>query len=117
MISTLRFPLRSHTGWGSIEKLIEEVRNWNVEKVLIVTDQTLVNIGLVDKFLGSLKEEFAVNVYTDVEREPSIGCAERLVAYTRQQGFDCVLGFGGGSALDLAKLAAVISQNEGEVSD
>lgn len=117
MISTLRFPLRSHTGWGSIEKLFPEVRNWNLKKILIVTDQTLVNIGLVDKYLGPLKEEFAVSVYTDVEPEPSIYCAERLVEFTREQGFDCVIGLGGGSALDLAKLAAVISQNDGNVVD
>lgn len=117
MISTLRFPLRSHTGWGSIEKLFPEVRNWNLKKILIVTDQTLVNIGLVDKYLGPLKEEFAVSVYTDVEPEPSIYCAERLVEFTLEQGFDCVIGLGGGSALDLAKLAAVISQNDGNVVD
>ncbi|MFL6554569.1 MAG: iron-containing alcohol dehydrogenase, partial [Bacillus sp. (in: firmicutes)] len=117
MISTLRFPLRSYTGWGSIEKLFLEVRKWNVNKLLIVTDQTLLNIGLVDKFLGPLKEEFAVSVYTDVEPEPSIDCAERLVVYTRQEEFDCVIGLGGGSALDLAKLAAVISRNDGKVTD
>lgn len=117
MISTLRFPMRSHTGFGSIEKLFLEVRNWNLSKILIVTDQTLINIGLVDKFLGPLKKEFAVSVYSDIEPEPSLSCAERLVGYTRQEGFDCVLGFGGGSALDLAKLAAVISRNEGGVSD
>lgn len=100
MISTLRFPIRSHIGWGSIEKLFSEVWNWNLKKVLIVTDQTLLNIGLVEKFLGPLKEEIAVSVYTDVEPEPSLGCAGRLVEFTRQSGFDCVLGFGGGSVLD-----------------
>jgi alcohol dehydrogenase len=117
MISTLRFPMRSHTGWGSIEKLFTELRSWSLRKILIVTDQTLVNIGLVDKYLGPLKEEFVVSVYTDVEPEPSIHCAERLVEFTRQNEFDGVIGFGGGSALDLAKLAAVISQNEGNVTD
>jgi alcohol dehydrogenase len=117
MISTLRFPLRSHIGWGSIEKLLTEVRNWNLKKILIVTNQTLVNIGLVDKYLGPLKEDFAVSVYTDLEPEPSIQCAELLVEYTQQNGFDGVIGLGGGSALDLAKLAAVISQNDGNVTD
>ncbi|MDN3016261.1 iron-containing alcohol dehydrogenase [Paenibacillus sp. BSR1-1] len=117
MISTLRFPMRSHIGLGSIEKLLPELRNWNVSKILIVTDRTLVKIGLVDQYLSHLNEKFAVNVYTEVEPEPSLNCAEKLVEYTRQGEFDCVIGLGGGSALDLAKLAAVISQNEGTVVD
>ncbi|MEH7335735.1 iron-containing alcohol dehydrogenase [Neobacillus drentensis] len=117
MISTLRFPMRSHIGLGSIKKLLPELRNWNVGKILIVTDRTLVKIGLVDQYMSHLNEEFAVNVYTEVEPEPSLNCAEKLVEYTRQGEFDCVIGLGGGSALDLAKLAAVISQNEGTVVD
>lgn len=117
MISTLRFPKRSHTGWGSIEKLYTELRNWKLDKILIVTDKTIQKIGLIEKFLSPLNEEYQIKVYTDVEPEPSLGCAERLVEFTRQGEFDCVIGLGGGSALDLAKLAAVISQNDGNVTD
>ncbi|MGG3467034.1 iron-containing alcohol dehydrogenase [Neobacillus pocheonensis] len=117
MISTLRFPIRSHIGWGSIEKLLPELQNLKLSNILIVTDQTLVKIGLVDQYLSPLKEEFTVNVYTDVEPEPTLRCAETLVAFTRQGEFDCVIGLGGGSALDLAKLAAVVSQNDGSVKD
>ncbi|MGG1675394.1 iron-containing alcohol dehydrogenase [Neobacillus sp. NRS-1170] len=117
MISTLRFPMRSHIGLGSIDKLLLELRNWKVSKILIVTDRTLVKIGLVGQYLSPLNEEFAVNVYTEVEPEPSLNCAEKLVEFTREGEFDCVIGLGGGSALDLAKLAAVISHNEGKVMD
>jgi alcohol dehydrogenase len=104
-------------GWGSIEKLVSEVRTFQVDKVLLITDSTLVKIGLVDKFLSPLNAEYDVKVYTDIEAEPSLECAERLVAFTRLNRFECVIGLGGGSALDLAKLAAVISMNDGEVKD
>lgn len=117
MISTLRFPKLSHTGWGSIEKLVVELNEFKPEKILVVTDETLVKIGLLEKFLSSVTETFQVTVYTDVEPEPSITCAERLVSFSREGGFDCIIGLGGGSALDLAKLAAVIPQNEGNVTD
>lgn len=117
MISTLRFPAKSHIGWGAIEKLCEEVHDWPVHKVLVVTDPTLLKIGLVDKFLSPLLGEFMVKIYTDIEPEPSLECAERLVRFTREGKYECVIGLGGGSALDLAKLAAVISENEGDVKD
>lgn len=117
MISTFRFPKRAHVGWGSMEKLVQELQGWKVGNILIVTDPILVKIGLVEKFLSPLNEKYRVNIYTDVEPEPSLGCAERLVEFTRERKFDCVIGLGGGSALDLAKLAAVISQNEGNIAD
>ncbi|MCM3764683.1 iron-containing alcohol dehydrogenase [Neobacillus niacini] len=117
MIATLRFPKRSYTGWGSIEKLINELQELKPEKILIVTDETLVKIGMVDRFLSPLNENYQVRVYTDVEPEPSLACAEKLVDFTRNGGFDLVIGLGGGSALDLAKLAAVIPKNDGNVTD
>jgi alcohol dehydrogenase class IV len=114
MIFTIRFPAKSHIGWGSIERLFDELEKWQVQRVLVVTDSTLVKIGLVDRFLGPLK---SATLYTEIEPEPSLACAERLVEFTRKENFDCVIGLGGGSALDLAKLAAVISENEGNVND
>jgi alcohol dehydrogenase class IV len=117
MISTLRFPNRSYVGWGSIERLFQELQDWMAGNILIVTDPALVKIGLVKKFLSPLNEKYQVSIYTDVEPEPSIDCAERLVEFAREGNFDCVIGLGGGSALDLAKLAAVISKNEGSTAD
>jgi alcohol dehydrogenase class IV len=115
MISTLRFPSKSHIGWGSIEKLSGEIQDWH--RVLVVTDSTLLKIGLVDRYLTPLLSSKSVHIYTDIQPEPSLACAERLVDFTRSFMFDGVIGIGGGSALDLAKLAAVISANEGSVKD
>lgn len=117
MNSRLRFPKLSYTGWGSIEKLLTELESINPKKILLVTDRTLVNIGIVDKFLNPVMEKYEVLVFTDVEPEPSLTCGQRLVDYTRGNTFDCVIGMGGGSTLDLAKMTAVISQNEGSVED
>src|SRR5699024_2862400 len=49
--------------------------------------------------------------------EPSLNCAQKLVDYMKEYNFDLVLGIGGGSTLDLAKLAAVLAVHEGDVKD
>jgi alcohol dehydrogenase len=41
----------------------------------------------------------------------------KIVDYTRQNKYDCVIGLGGGSTLELAKLTAVVSENEGNVKN
>ncbi|NRD79626.1 iron-containing alcohol dehydrogenase [Bacillus sp. BRMEA1] len=117
MVSMLRFPKRSYVGWGSIGELFQVLRGWGQRNVLVVTDPTLVKIGLVEEFLSPVNHDFQITVYTDVEPEPSLECAERLVAFTRAGSFGCVVGLGGGSALDMAKLAAVIPQNKGNIAD
>jgi len=62
-------------------------------------------------------EGYRVTVYTDVVPEPPLETGENLVTFTRENGFDMVIGVGGGSALDLAKLAAVLATHEGPVAD
>lgn len=117
MISTLRFPKLSYTGWGSIEKLFAELDHLHPKKILLVTDRILVDIGIVEKFLFPLWEKYEVGIYTDIEPEPSLACGQKLVDYTRGENFDCVIGMGGGSTLDLAKMTAVVAKNEGNVED
>lgn len=115
MISTIKFPKVSYTGWGSLEKVKMELEEWKPNHILIVTDYTLQKMGLIDEHLLPLLEGFSYMVYTDIEPEPSLACGQRLVDFTRNGEFDFVIGMGGGSTLDLAKLTAVISQNEGSV--
>lgn len=63
------------------------------------------------------KVGYITEVYTEVVPEPPLAIGEKLVAYTREHQFDMVIGVGGGSALDLAKLAGVLASHEGSVAD
>lgn len=117
-VARLAFAPLSHVGWGALEKLVPEVTRLNVSRILIVTDPLLAKIGLVDQVTHPLAEAgYFVEVYTEVVPEPPLEVGEALVAYTREHGFDLVIGVGGGSALDLAKLAAVLVSQEGNVAD
>jgi alcohol dehydrogenase class IV len=57
------------------------------------------------------------DVYTEIIPEPLLATGEALVNFARKGNYHLVVGIGGGSALDMAKLAAVFTDNPGEVKD
>jgi alcohol dehydrogenase class IV len=77
-------------------------------KILILVDPILMNLDSIRTLDKSLAESgFHVEWVTEVEYEPSIGSAERLVEIGRRVKPEAVIGIGGGSTLDLAKVMRV----------
>ncbi len=78
-------------------------------KVLVVTDPGLRKLGLADPAIASLEQAGAiVTVFDEVEADPSRATLMRAVEAGRAAGVTGVVGFGGGSSLDVAKLAALL---------
>ncbi|KOS60560.1 iron-containing alcohol dehydrogenase [Lysinibacillus agricola] len=118
MSEKITFAPISYTGWGALSHLLEEIKRFNAEKILIVTDPFLKDIGLTNQVVNPLQQAgYKTEIYTDVVPEPPLAIGEKLVAYTRDNQFDMVIGVGGGSALDLAKLAGVLATHKGNVAD
>jgi alcohol dehydrogenase len=116
--SKLVFAPLSYTGWGSLEQLVPEVKKYAPSKILVVTDPLLADIGLAKRVTVPLEENgFDVTLYTEVVPEPPLETGEKLVTFTREGKFELVIGVGGGSAMDLAKLAAVLASHEGPAAD
>ncbi|WP_368504961.1 iron-containing alcohol dehydrogenase [Alkalihalophilus sp. As8PL] len=116
--SKLVFTPLSYVGWGSLEQLVPEVQNYQPKKILVVTDPLLEKIGIVQEVTSPLEEAgYEITLYTEVVPESPLQTGEKLVSFTRKGQFDMVIGIGGGSALDLAKLAAVFAVHEGKVAD
>lgn len=114
----ITLPPLTYAGEGALENLLPEVEKFRPSNILVITDPILLDIGLVEAVIGPLKAAgYKLDVYTDIEPEPPLACGEKLVDYTRAGGFDLILGVGGGSALDLAKLTAVLAAHEGPVKD
>ena len=117
-IAKLVFTPLTYTGWGALRQLLPEVEKYSPKKILVVTDPMLAKIGLAERITAPLEEEgYSVTLYTDVIPEPPVETGEKLVAFTRTGEFEMVIGVGGGSALDLAKLAAVLAGHEGSAAD
>ena len=78
-------------------------------KVLVVTDPGLRKLGLCDPALASLEAAgVAVTIFDEVEADPSRATLMKAVEAGQSAGATGVIGFGGGSSLDVAKLAALL---------
>ena len=78
-------------------------------RVLLVTDPGLRRLGLCDPAIASLEAEGAVvTIFDQVEADPSRATLMKAVEAGIAAGVTGVVGFGGGSSLDIAKLAALL---------
>jgi alcohol dehydrogenase class IV len=75
------------------------------ERVLFVTDPGLRALGLTDSAVGSLG---SVTVFDQVEADPSLETLLAAVELGREIDATGVIGFGGGSSMDVAKLVALL---------
>jgi alcohol dehydrogenase class IV len=92
---------------GSAARLGEIAGRRLGSRVLFVTDPGLLNIGLADAAIVSLKTAgVEITVFGEVEADPSR--ATLLKAVEAGRGASGIVGFGGGSSLDVAKLAALL---------
>jgi alcohol dehydrogenase class IV len=77
--------------------------------LLFITDPGLRKIGLCDPALVSLNATgAAVTVFDEVEADPSLATVMKAVKAGRASKVTSVVGFGGGSSLDVAKMAALL---------
>ncbi|MDP5031970.1 MAG: iron-containing alcohol dehydrogenase [Paraglaciecola sp.] len=81
------------------------------KNVLIITDSGLVKLGKLTPLLASLSANaIQAKVFDGVVPDPSDSLILRAAEHA--QNADVIIGFGGGSSMDTAKLAAVLAQNE-----
>ncbi len=86
--------------------------------VLFITDAGLRKLGLCDAALGSLHSAGAnVTIFAEVEADPSLATLMKATEAGRAAGATGVVGFGGGSSLDVAKLAALLIGSGESIDD
>jgi alcohol dehydrogenase class IV len=101
-------------GRNAIRQLGEVAGRLGAKRVLLVTDPVLTKNGLAERVGAPLREGgVAVEVFSGGEPEPSMRAAESCIAAARQFQPDALLGLGGGSNMDLAKITATILAHGG----
>ncbi len=91
-------------GPGSVLGLPELLRRKGIGRLLVVTDRSIRQLGLMDPMLARLDEEkIAYAVYDGTVPNPTIGNIEEALSLYRERGCQAILAFGGGSPMDCAK--------------
>jgi len=80
----------------------------------LVTDEGIVKSGITEKLVSQLSD---VTVFDEVEQNPKNETIDRAGDLVRAANPDCVIGLGGGSALDAAKAIALLAVNPGKIED
>ena len=105
-------------GSGSLAALPEELSRLEVRAPLLVTDAGLRRAGISGRVERTLQAAgFDVRVFDDVEANPSIETVNAALDLYRRSGRDSMVALGGGSPIDVAKVAGVLVGNEGTVHD
>jgi len=94
---------------GVCKRLGDLVKDQIGQKIFFVTDPGLVDLGLINPALDSLKQAgVTFEVFSDVVADPPASIVEEACAKARALDIDGVIGFGGGSSMDVAKLVALM---------
>ena len=115
-LSLFRTTRRILFGAGSAEKTGTEAQLLKAKKALIITDPGVIQAGLlegIEKSLQSVGIPFAI--FDGVEPDPRIEVVEKSAEKAKKEGMDLIIGFGGGSSLDIAKVTSVMVANPGKI--
>ncbi|WP_414691424.1 iron-containing alcohol dehydrogenase [Noviherbaspirillum sp.] len=85
----------------------------NARRALVVTDGGFLKTGLVDAPIAGLRDVgLTVSIFSDVVADPPEPVVLQAVEDARKNEIDLVIGFGGGSSMDVAKLIAVLVDSD-----
>lgn len=96
----------------------ERLKGFGCKKVLAVYDQGVKNAGITDKIIEAIKEQgIEVAVFDGVKADPPDTMIDEGAEIGRKENVDGVVGIGGGSTMDTAKVINLLLNNPGKVKD
>lgn len=117
-IARFAFPTIIHFGPGARRLCGPRLKELGFRRPLVVTDRTLAAQPLVAEFKADLERaELNAAVYADVHGNPVTTQVMQGARAYRKHRADCVVGLGGGAALDVAKLVGVMATHRGDVAE
>ncbi len=99
-----------HIGEGYAARIGELAGKSLGKQVLVVTDKGLRDLGLLDPALQSLRSAgIRVDIFDKVEADPPLAVLQECVAAAMANDITGIVGFGGGSSMDVAKVTALLA--------
>ncbi|NNP74163.1 alcohol dehydrogenase [Acinetobacter defluvii] len=105
------------SGLGSIQELSAILKTQNCKKILLVTDAGMIQHQLhrpILKIIEQLKLDYVI--YSDVQADPAEQIILNAVDLAKREQVDSVIGFGGGSSMDVAKVIAILAEPQQQQS-
>ena len=91
---------------------VSELNEIQGTSAIIITDKTLIELGIVQKVVEILEQrEFKVSIFDKVDFEPTIPLAKEGLEVAKEGKVDWIIAVGGGSVIDCAKAIWVLYEN------
>ncbi|HLR24539.1 MAG TPA: iron-containing alcohol dehydrogenase [Fodinibius sp.] len=109
-------PPKLKFGNGTAPQCVRDLVDRDYQRVFVVLSSSVK--PHVAWFLNELESKVeATSIYTEINKEPTIGMLEETLDAAREFEADAVLGIGGGSVLDVAKLVAALLDGKQQVQE
>jgi alcohol dehydrogenase class IV len=116
-IAHFSFPTTIHFGAGASKLAGVHLRERRLRRPLIVTDKALAALPVTKNFAAHLDTGLDVGIFHGVHGNPTGAQVMAGQAAYKAHRADCVIGFGGGAALDVAKVVALMAVHDGNVME
>jgi len=103
---------------GGSSNLAKRIFERGGKSVLIVTDSGVLSAGLLTKALVQFQElSLSAYIFSDVLADPPVSVIDSAVKAAQNCKADFIVGFGGGSSMDVAKLVALLAAGKEKLAD
>ncbi len=114
-----QIPRKIEVGFSKSRDIAKIIREMELQRVLIVVDYNLKKMGMVDHIFDNLNvENISFTIFDSIKNEPTIDEIDQAINDINVvSNFDVVVGIGGGSTIDVAKILAVSGNFKGSVNN
>ena len=117
MTAQMNIPSTVIVGAGASNEAAAQAKRLGARRVLLVTDSYLSECGLAGEIAGQLEREgINVTTFAGVQPDPTDDNVREGLRQFRESGADVIVGLGGGSSMDAAKVIAIMANNDEPIS-
>ena len=108
---------RPHFENGAIEKISKVLKSHGIKNPLICSDPGLSSIGMTEKIRSLISDDLSPSFYEETPANPTEKAVSEALEIYKSNSCDGVIGFGGGSSMDLGKAVALMANHDGNLID
>lgn len=113
MVAQFNIPSTVIVGAGASKEVAAQAKRLKASRVLLITDSYMEQCGMAGQIIGSLaKEGIATSIFSGVQPDPTDRNVLEGLRHFQETKADLVVGLGGGSPMDAAKVIAILANNE-----